>query len=311
MPDPFKNDFPPGDTQTHQANKALVLEYQRGLEQATPQNISRVISSYTTSNYLWHGFYPFEEQQGAAAVAETFYQPFFEAWDHVQRRQHILLAGTSVFGGDWVVSMGNFLGMFERDWLGIPATGKMAFLRTCEFHRLEDGKLSETYFLTDLISVMKGAGVDPLPPQTGAEFVWSGPRTNDGVLLEPQNNTASAKTLDLIERMARDLGEHTDIDMDPAKLAETWCEDMIWYGPSGIGSTMGIGGFKRQHQIPFRQALYSNRKHNGHQARLTEGVYGGWVGWPSLSMKVTGGGFMGLARDQYRHRHARGGPVPA
>ena len=69
---------------------------------------------------------------------------------------------------------------------------------------------------------------------------------------------------------------------------------MVWYGPSGIGSTMGIDGFKRQHQVPFRQALYSTRTFNGHKSRFTEGVYGGWVGWPSLSMTVTGGGFMGL-----------------
>ena len=86
-----------------------------------------------------------------------------------------MIAGTSVFGGDWVLSMGHMLGMFERDWLGIPATGKMAFLRLCEFHRIDAGKITETYLHTDLISVMKQASVDPLPPQTGAEFVFPGP----------------------------------------------------------------------------------------------------------------------------------------
>jgi len=170
----------------------------------------------------------------------------------------------------------------------------MTFLRYCEFHKVENGKITETYFHSDIVSVMNQAGVNPMPPQTGAEFIWPGPRTRDGIVLSTQDDAESAKTLELIQRMAHDLGANPDVDMDPAKLAETWHEDMIWYGPSGIGSTLSIGGFKRQHQMPFRKALYSTRNFNGHKSRFTEGTYGGWVGWPSLSMKVTGGGYMGF-----------------
>ena len=293
-PNPFNNSFRPGDPKTHQANKALVLEYQDELERASPQNLSRVIGSFVASDYRWHGVHPFEEQRGVDAVVDAFYKPFLGAWDYVQRRQDILMAGASVFGGDWVVSMGHFVGMFGSNWLGIPATGRLTFLRYCEFHEVKDGRIGETYFLADLIGVMNQAGVNPLPMPTGADIIVPGPKTHDGILLGPQAEAESAKTLELIERMARDLGEHRDIDMDPAKLAETWHENMIWYGPSGIGSTMSIGGFKRQHQMPFRRSLYSTREHKGHKARLTEGAYGGWVGWPSLSMVVTGGGYLGL-----------------
>ncbi len=294
MSNPFDNTFRQGDTQTHQANKAFVLAYQQDLERGSLSTLSKTVSSYTTSDYRWHGVYPFEDQRGADAVVDTFYRPFLSSWEHVQRRPDVFMAGTSVFGGDWVVSMGHFLGMFEHSWLSIPATGRMAFLRYCEFHEIRDGRIGETYFLADLIGVMKQAGVDPLPMQTGAEIIVPGPRTHDGIVLTPQDAAESAKTLELIERMARDLGEHRDVDMDPAKLAETWHEDMVWYGPSGVGSTLSIGGFKRQHQVPFRRSLYSTREHKGHKARLTEGAYGGWVGWPSLSMTVSGGGYMGL-----------------
>ena len=286
-------DFRHTDAEINQANKRLVLEFFRDLEKAQQSDLANIINGYISSDYVWHGVYPFELQQ-RGDVVETFWKPFLNSWEHVQRRQTLFMAGESVFGGNWVVSMGHFLGMLERDWLGIPATGKMAFLRYCEFHRVEESKLTETYFHTDLISVMKQAGVDPLPPQTGAEFVFPGPRTNDGVVLDAQDAAESAKTLELIQRMARDLGKHPEIDMDKKKLAETWHDDMIWYGPSGIGSTMSIGGFKQQHQMPFRKRLYSTRKFNGHKSRFAEGRYGGWVGWPSLSMRVTGGGFMGL-----------------
>ncbi len=290
--DTLSHEFRLADTATNQANKALVLEYQKEFGGAGLEP-TQVIDAYTGSDYQWHGVYPFEDRHGAEAVAEIW-KPLLKSWEHVQRRQDIFIAGASVSGGDWVLSVGNFLGMFERDWLGIPATGKMAFLRLCEFHRVDAGKITETYFHTDLISVMKQAGVDPLPPQTGAEFVFPGPRTHDGIVLEPQDAGESAKTLELMQRMAKNLGDNPEVDMDPRKLAETWHDDMIWYGPSGVGSTMGIGGFKRQHQTPFRRALYANRIFNGHKSRFSEGVYGGWVGWPSLSLKVVSGGYMGM-----------------
>lgn len=277
-----------------QSNKDLILSYQNELERASLTDIGRVLAEYTTSSYLWHGVYPFEDLSGAEAVASSFYRPLFEALSYCQRRQDIFMAGESVFGGDWVTSMGHFVGLFERDFLGIPATGKMAFLRYCEFHRIDGGKISESYFHTDLISLMMQAGVNPLPPQTGAEFVFPGPRTHDGIILSEQDPAESEKTLELIQRMAHDLGANPEVDMAYAKLAETWHDTMIWYGPGGIGSTMSIRGFKQQHQIPFRKALYSTRKFNGHKARFAEGSYGGWVGWPSLSMTVTGGGYMGL-----------------
>ncbi len=278
----------------HQQHKTLVLAFQRDFDRAAPADLTAVTRDYTTGDYLWHGVYPFEEQSGAEAAVETFWRPLRNAWRHLQRRQDVFMAGASVFGGDWVCSMGHLVGMFERDWLGIPATGKMAFLRYCEFHRLSDDRIAETYLHCDLIGVMMQAGVPPLPLQTGAEFMIPGPRTHDGLLLDEQDPAEGSKTLELITRMARDLGEHPEIDMATEKLAETWHHDMIWYGPSGIGSTMGIDGFKRQHQVPFRTSLYSKRVFNGHASRFSEGRYGGWVGWPSLSLVVTRGGYLGL-----------------
>jgi hypothetical protein len=292
--DTLSYEFRQIDTQTNQGNKRLVLESQQDFEKAALSDKKKVLENYVSNAYVWHGVFPFETQQGVEALFENFWKGLLESWNYLQRRQDIFIAGESVFGGQWVSSMGHFIGMFERDWLGIPATGKLAYLRYCEFHHIGEGKISETYFHADLISVMKQAGVNPLPPQTGAEFFIPGPKTNDGLLLTPQDPAASAKTLELIQRMAKDLGKHPEVDMAYSKLAETWHEDMLWYGPSGIGSTMSIHGFKKQHQMPFRKSLYSTRKFNGHKSRLSEGQYGGWVGWPSLSMTVTGGGYMGL-----------------
>jgi predicted ester cyclase len=288
------HEFKQIDIGTNQENKTLVLEFQKDFEAASLHNLTKTFEAYMSSNYSWHGVYPFEDQQGSEAVVENLWKPLLTSWEYVQRRQDIFIAGESVFGGKWVSSMGHFVGMFECDWLGIPATGRMSFLRYCEFHRIDEGRIAETYFHADLIGVMNQAGVNPLPPQTGAALIIPGPRTHDGIVLTPQDEAESAKTLELIQRMAKDLGENPQVDMAYNKLAETWHENMIWYGPAGIGSTLSINGFKKQHQMPFRKSLYSTRKFNGHKSRFAEGLYGGWVGWPSLSMAVTGGGYMGL-----------------
>jgi predicted ester cyclase len=292
--DKLSYEFRQIDPQTNQENKKLVLEFQQDFEKVATADKKRVLETYVSNDYIWHGVFPFETQQSAEALFENFWKSLLESWNYLQRRQDIFIGGQSVFGGDWVTSMGHFIGMFERDWLGIPATGKLSYLRYCEFHRIDKGKITETYFHADLIGVMKQAGVNPLPPQTGAELFILGPRTHDGVVLSPQDPAESAKTLGLIQRMAKDLGDNPEVDMAYDKLAETWHDDMMWYGPSGIGSTMSISGFKQQHQMPFRRSLYSTRKFNGHKSRFSEGKYGGWVGWPSLSMMVTGGGYMGL-----------------
>jgi predicted ester cyclase len=288
------HEFKQIDVATNQENKKMVLEFQKEFENANVQDRKRVLENYTSNNYVWHGVYPFEIQQGPEALLDNFWNPLLGSWEYVQRRQDIFIAGESVFGGNWVSSMGHIAGMFERDWLGIPATGKMTFLRYCEFHKIENAKVSETYFHADLISVMQQAGVYPLPPQTGAAFTIPGPKTHDGLVLTAHDGVESAKTLELIQRMAKDLGENPEVDMAYDKLAETWHDSMIWYGPAGIGSTLSINGFKKQHQMPFRKSLYSTRKFNGHKSRFSEGLYGGWVGWPSLTMSVTGGGYMGL-----------------
>jgi predicted ester cyclase len=64
--------------------------------------------------------------------------------------------------------------------------------------------------------------------------------------------------------------------------ARFWHPDMVWYGPSGIGTTRGLNGFEDYHQRPFLHA-FPDRQGGDHKARLAEGSYAATTGWPSLS----------------------------
>ena len=127
--------------------------------------------------------------------------------------------------------------------------------------------------------------------QTGAFFITPGPRTHDGLLYEPQDPAESARTLNLINRMIDDL-VGSDLESPQDELAQTWHDDMIWFGPAGIGASYTRERYQEQHQGPFSDGL-DDIRFNGHICRLAEGSYGGFFGWSNLSMKPCGG-FLGL-----------------
>ena len=276
----------------YQHNKSLVLRFYDELDKASGDAINEVLIRYTTEDYFFRGMHPFYEQQGARDVADVFWKPLRSAFRPIQRRQDIFMAGTSeIDGTDWVCSMGHLMGLFDEDWLGIPATRQMAFLPYADFNRITDGKISETGFFCDIISIMQQAGVNPVPLQTGAAILTPGPRTHDGLLYDKQDPAETLQTLKLINQMLQDLtgaGLHSPQD----ELARTWHQDMIWFGPAGIGATYTIDRYEEQHQGPFRDGL-DNIEFHGHVCRFAEGNFAGWFGWSNLTM-IPSGGFMGL-----------------
>lgn len=279
----------------YQAAKAIVSAYYREFDAAHEGRRAGAIGDYTAADYKFRGVHPFNELSGAESVAAKVWEPLYRSLKPIQRRQDVFLAGTSEIAGDtWVCSMGHLMGLLDHDWLGIPATGKLAFLRYAEFHRIAADRIAETAFFCDIISVMKQAGLIPLPPQTGAEIIVPGPRTHDGLLFERQDPEESARTLALVNAMRADLARfRNQNDPDPAQtLARTWRDGMLWFGPSGIGSTYTIERYQEQHQGPYRDGL-SDIQFNGHVCRIAEGKYAGWFGWPNLTMTPRGG-LMGL-----------------
>jgi hypothetical protein len=275
-----------------QKSKSIALEYFDALEQSTGTGAAKAIQRFAASSYRFRGVHPFNELESVVSVAEQVWIPMSSAFSRLQRRQDIFMAGPNLIDGNmWVTSMGKFMGLFDSNWLGIPSTGKIALIPYCEFLRIDNDRIAESALWVDIVSVMKQAGIYPLPLQTGAEIVNPGPRTADGLLLDPQDEKASRKTLDLIMEMCHDLTSD-DMRSPSDNLAKTWHDDMIWFGPSGIGATYTIDRYQKQHQGPFRTGL-KDIHFNGHVLEHAEGNYGGWFGWPNLKMKQ-GNGFLGL-----------------
>ena len=294
-----------------QSAKQTVLNFHNELDSCEPRQLASVLAKHTHENYLWRGMHPFYEQTGAQAVADVFWQPLRSAFSPLQRRTDIFLAGANALHDTdpgendaskvWVCSMGHFLGLFDKPWLGIPATGKMVFIRFAEFNCVQNDRIIESAFFCDVISIMQQAGHYPLPPQTGAFMMHPGPRTHDGLLMDEQDPAEGVRTLEVLEKMVADLAELNasgDDNCPPELLERCWTDDMLWYGPAGIGATYTVRRYQKQHQYPFRENL-KDKKFNGHIARFAEGHYACFFGWANLTNTATGG-FLGMTGNDTR-----------
>ena len=291
-------------TESLQNAKQIVRKFHALFDSAADTDLAAVLESYTTDNYAWRGMHPFYEQTGADATVASFWIPLRQSFRQAQRREDVFFAGHNSLddsGTTWVCSMGHIAGLFDEDWLGIPATRKLAFLPYAEFHRVEEDRIAESAFFCDILKITQQAGCYPLPPQTAAAIINPGPATQDGVLLDPQPEEEGQATLELLNRMIADLSELNKSGNDrcpPELLARTWHDDMLWFGPAGIGSTYTIQRYQEQHQYPFRTQL-KDKVFNGHVTRFAEGNYAGFFGWANLTNTPTGG-FLGLPGNETR-----------
>ncbi len=280
---------------SYDAEKTVVLDYYEALDTAEESNVADTMSKFCAKELLWRGFHPFNELHGTENVAQKFWAPLKHSLQHLQRRMDVFMAGKNEidgFSSVWVVSMGHLMGLFDNAWLGIAPTGKMAVLRYCEFSKVENGKITETAMYFDIPHLMIQARLQPFPPQTAAHLVQPGPMTHDGLMFSPQLAEEGEKTLDTINAMISDLGQWNSGLSLEHELRRTWCENMIWWGPAGIGATYTIERYARQHSGPFR-ASFADRSKTKHVCRMAEGHYGGFFGWPNFTARPTGG-FMGM-----------------
>ena len=284
-----------------QSAKTLVRAFYDALDSAHPDQLEATLEKTTHPDWRWQGYHPFDEMTGPEEVLRQFWRPLRAALTSLQRRLDIFFAGENKIAGHegvWVASMGHLMGLFDQPWLGIQPTGKIAMLRYAEFNRIEADKIAQTAMYFDIPHLMMQAGLAPFPPQTGAHLVQPGPLTHDGLLFAPQPPEEGQKTLAAIDYMVGDIKTWRGGREEPLveELRRSWNEDMVWWGPAGIGATYTIERYAEQHSGPFR-AGFKDRIFNGHICRIAEGHYGGFFGRPNLTLTPTGG-FMGMPASE-------------
>ena len=290
--------YSPVDQTENIANKRRIMSIMGALAEAPNDQLTQAARAGYAADVALNVTHPINELRGIEAGLEQLWRPLRRALPDMERRENFV-AGGRYRDGDWIACMGHYLGNFAHDLLGIPATRGVVHLRFCEGHELRAGKIVTSYLFLDFLDLMRQAGYWPLAPSLGREMRWLPPRTLDGVILKPQDEARSRRTIETILKMHQALGYYSgepptrDV-LDEMEQAKHWHKDFMWYGPAGIGTTRGLKGFEDYHQIPFLVAFPDRGgSAQGHFIRIGDGYYAVTGGWGYLQATHRGGELFG------------------
>lgn len=275
--------------------KATIAPLRQALATADAASLRGALAAAFSPDAKLHLCHPFGDLTGPDALHDRAFAPLLTAMPDLERRDMIVLAGTTPEGQDWVGCMGNYMGTFTAPFLGIRPTGHLAHMRYHEFFRLQDGRIVEMQAIWDIPELMMLAGVWPMAPQMGAYLCTPAPMTGDGLSASGDGSLAMAR----VKAMLTDLCSHpANPDPKIMRLEAHWHPRFNWYGPAGIGTGRGNAGFRHWHQIPFLQAM-PDRKLDSMGALsshwFAQGQYVCETGWPNMRLTLSQDGWMGIA----------------
>lgn len=257
-----------------QSNREIIHAFWTALNESDPGQIPDLVKAAARADIAWHGPEPYNDIQGAEALAQQFWQPLLRSFPDLQRNTDVLLAGR-YRDQDWVSGCGYFTGTFAEDWNGIAATGEKTMIRFGEIMSLEAGKIVKTYLLLDLIDVMQQGDFQLGWDAPGVEGLRQKVKIGSGVLQREQDPAETRRTLRLVEAMLFGLVRKDQ----PMSLY--WHPDMVWNSPSGVGTARNLQEFLDRIHDVFLNGL-TGTWDGSHNARYAEGRFAVSTGWPSL-----------------------------
>ena len=273
-------------------NKLTVRRYLKEIFKNGISNIEENLENSFSNDIKVNCFYPLNEFSGIGEFKRKFWEPLFNSFPDIERREQIVIGG-AFRDKVQVGSISSLSGTFKKSWLGISPNNKMINLKCCEIHELKNDKIIESHILIDLLDLMLQTGQYPLNKSRGSEGNWLHPINKDGVNFFEKNLEISKASLEQSLVMQRSLNikpeleAKTDDDLRE-KLknhpqSDYWHDKMIWYGPSGIGTARSLEGFIENHQMPFRKTFKErNYWKLGHYCELGDGKFSLTAGWNSI-----------------------------
>ena len=171
--------------------KKLVLKFFKSIDNAKCENLIDTISKYTSDDFKMKCTHPFNELSGVKQVADNLWVPIKNSFEPIQRRMDIFYAGINSLDnneGKWVTSMGHFMGVFKKPFLGIQPNNKSILLRYAEFYKVENNKITEGAIFLDIINFMQQLGLSIIPESTGLVCITPGPMNHKGLKFDHSDN---------------------------------------------------------------------------------------------------------------------------
>ena len=237
------------DSQT----KTRIYEDLIAIVSAPEDALDEIASRLLAEDVVYDVAHPVNQLVGRQAVLDGFYRPLRAALHETRRRDEIFISAPNRrdFGGEWISAVTHYVGNFQASLFGVRPHDSLAFLRSGEFYQIKDGQITLARLIPDFIDLMRQARRLPIDEILGTEILFPGPATHDGVMPQIGDGEAS---LDVVEGMLGDLHVF-DPDSFESKSQTGddgyWHDDMLWYGPCGIGSNYRWDGFVKDHRDHF------------------------------------------------------------
>ena len=274
--------------------KSAFVPVQRALANPTEASVRAALADAISADASIQLCHPFGTITGAQ-MFNSLYAPLLDAMPDLERRDMIVLSGTTPEGQTWIGCMGNYMGTMVRPWLDIPPTGHLTHMRYHEFYKIDGDTITEAQIIWDIPELMMQANAWPMAPQLGKYLCTPAPMTQDGLSAAGDGQAA----MDHVINMLTDLCKHpAEGGPEVMNLDSYWHPRFNWYGPAGIGTGRGISGFRNWHQIPFLRAM-PDRKLDAMGDLMShwfaQGEYVCETGWPNMRLTLTDDGWMGIA----------------
>jgi len=277
---------------TPDALKALIAAYRKATASYDPATVRVAADALFAPDATIKLCHPFGE---VADLIDAALTPLHQAMPDLERRDMIVVAGTTPEGADWIGCMGNYMGTFLAPFLDIPPTGHLAHMRYHEFFCVADGKIVEMQAIWDIPELMMQANAWPMAPQLGKFMTTPAPMSGDGLVTDGDGKATMDHVIDMLTDLCR---FPANPDPEIMQLEKYWHPQVNWYGPAGIGTCRGISGFRHWHQGPFLRGM-PDRKLDAMGDLMShwiaQGAYVAETGWPNMRLTVSGDGWMGIA----------------
>ncbi|MDA5095488.1 ester cyclase [Aliiroseovarius sp. KMU-50] len=281
----------------HTEHKAMIAPFRRAMRAFAEAPVRAALEELLAPNACVRLCHPFGDLSGPCRFYDVAYAPLLEAMPDLEARDWIVMSGPDEQGNDWVGCGGHYVGTFIAPFLNIPPTGQLAHMRFHEFYRLEGDKVVEIQAIWDIPELMMQSGCWPMVPSLGRDLFVPGPASQDGFVSGPRDEVRSDASCRHIVDMLNHLIRHPlQGGPEVMEMERFWHPRFNWYGPAGIGTSRGVVGFRRNHQIPFLSAMPDRGQFPEETPHhfFGDGDYAAVTGWPNMAQTLSGGGWLGL-----------------
>eukprot|EP00747_Dinoflagellata_sp_TGD_P169236 gnl/TRDRNA2_/TRDRNA2_197703_c0_seq1.p1 gnl/TRDRNA2_/TRDRNA2_197703_c0~~gnl/TRDRNA2_/TRDRNA2_197703_c0_seq1.p1 ORF type:complete len:444 (+),score=56.22 gnl/TRDRNA2_/TRDRNA2_197703_c0_seq1:75-1406(+) len=228
---------------------------------------SKVMAPYWSKDFVYDFVHPFPKTHGLHDWFKGEHSHFNEAFPACNWTD-MIFAGSEDAATFCSYGIARWTGPFAG--VHPPKGDPTVHIRDLDFYAFSKGKISYNWCMIDVVDIFQQVGYNVLPPAPLPNDGYNPPRAMDGI---PAPDTAFVDP-SAAARATIPFRKMIDEDLVSQSLAmRWWAEDMIWYGPGGIGTAKSRGEYLTHFLKPFH-ASFSNPKLELNSL-LCEGTYCG------------------------------------